>query len=39
MGSITLRIADLRKKNRLTQQELADSIGVSYHGGVIIGLN
>lgn len=30
MGSITLRIADLRKKNRLTQQELADSIGVSY---------
>lgn len=30
MGSITLRIADLRKKNRLTQQEVADSIGVSY---------
>lgn len=39
MGKISLRIADLRKKSRVTQQELADSIGVSYHGGVIIGLN
>lgn len=30
MGKISLRIADLRKKSRVTQQELADSIGVSY---------
>ncbi len=29
MGQITLRIADLRKRNRVTQQELADIIGVS----------
>lgn len=30
MSRILLRIADLRKKNRVTQQELADSIGVSF---------
>lgn len=30
MGKITLRIADLRKRSRITQQELADSIGVSF---------
>lgn len=30
MGKISLRIADLRKKSRLTQQELADNIGVSF---------
>lgn len=30
MGKISLRIADLRKKRRVTQQELADSIGVSF---------
>lgn len=30
MSKIYLRIADLRKKNRVTQQELADSIGVSF---------
>ncbi|MBD5135367.1 MAG: helix-turn-helix transcriptional regulator [Lachnospiraceae bacterium] len=31
MSKISLRIADLRKKNRVTQQELANSIGVSFH--------
>ena len=30
MGKISLRIADLRKRNRVTQQELADCIGVSF---------
>ena len=30
MSKISLRIADLRKQNRVTQQELADSIGVSF---------
>lgn len=30
MGKISLRIADLRKRSRVTQQELADSIGVSF---------
>lgn len=30
MSRILLRIADLRKKNRVTQQELADCIGVSF---------
>ena len=30
MSKISLRIADLRKKDRVTQQELADSIGVSF---------
>ena len=30
MSKISLRIADLRKKNRMTQQELADRIGVSF---------
>jgi SAM-dependent methyltransferase len=30
MGEIFLRIADLRKKSRVTQQELADCIGVSF---------
>lgn len=30
MGKVSLRIADLRKKSRITQQELADSIGVSF---------
>ncbi len=30
MSKISLRIADLRKKKRVTQQELADSIGVSF---------
>lgn len=30
MSKISLRIADLRKKNRVTQQELADTIGVSF---------
>ncbi len=30
MNKILLRIADLRKKVKVTQQELADSIGVSF---------
>lgn len=30
MNKVSLRIADLRKRNRMTQQELADSIGVSF---------
>lgn len=30
MNKISLRIADLRKKTKTTQQELADSIGVSF---------
>ena len=30
MSNISLRIADLRKKNKVTQQELADRIGVSF---------
>ncbi len=30
MKKISLRIADLRKRNRVTQQELADGIGVSF---------
>lgn len=30
MSQISLRIADLRKKSRVTQQELADRIGVSF---------
>lgn len=30
MNNVSLRIADLRKKAKVTQQELADSIGVSY---------
>ncbi len=30
MNKISLRIADLRKKTKVTQQELADSIGVSF---------
>ena len=30
MSKITLRIADLRKTHHLTQQELADNIGVSF---------
>ena len=30
MNKILLLIADLRKKQKVTQQELADSIGVSF---------
>lgn len=30
MNKVSLRIADLRKKAKVTQQELADSIGVSF---------
>ena len=30
MNKILLRFADLRKKAKVTQQELADSIGVSF---------
>ena len=30
MTKISLRIADLRKRKKVTQQELADSIGVSF---------
>lgn len=30
MNQISLRIADLRRQNRVTQQELADRIGVSF---------
>lgn len=30
MSQISLRIADLRKKNHVTQQQLADNIGVSF---------
>lgn len=30
MNKILLRIADLRKKAKVTQQELADNIGVSF---------
>ena len=30
MNKVSLRIADLRKKTKVTQQELADSIGVSF---------
>ena len=39
MNKILLRIADLRKKAKVTQQELADSIGVSFHEPAIIRLN
>lgn len=30
MSRLTLRIADLRKQAKVTQQELADCIGVSF---------
>lgn len=30
MGRIHLRIADLRRQKKVTQQELADRVGVSY---------
>lgn len=30
MNNISLRIADLRKIKKITQQELADCIGVSF---------
>lgn len=30
MGQIHLRIADLRRQKKVTQQELADRVGVSY---------
>lgn len=33
------KITDLRKKNGWSQEELANQLGVSRHGGVIIGLN
>ena len=30
MGKINLRLGDLRKKKKMTQQELADDVGVSF---------
>ena len=39
MKKINLRISELRHKKKITQQELADIVGVSFHGPVIIGLN
>ena len=39
MKKINLRIAELRHKKKMTQQELANKVGVSFHGPVIIGLN
>lgn len=36
---IGIKIAALRKKAGLSQQALAEKLGVSAHGGVIIGLN
>jgi len=33
------KIQDLRKKNGLSQEQLADQLGISRHGPVIIGLN
>lgn len=33
------RIQYLRKMKGFSQEELADKVGVSRHGGVIIGLN
>jgi DNA-binding XRE family transcriptional regulator len=33
------KLAKLRKENNYTQEQLADVLGVSRHGGVIIGLN
>lgn len=32
-------ISRKRKEKKLTQKELADRLNISYHGGVIIGLN
>lgn len=33
------KLALLRKRKDMTQEELAECLGVSRHGGVIIGLN
>lgn len=33
------KLKQIRKKEGLSQDELAEKIGVSRHGGVIIGLN
>lgn len=37
--SVGKNISTLRKDKNMTQMELADEMGVSFHGGVIIGLN
>lgn len=34
-----LFIKELREQQNMTQKELADRLQVSFHGGVIIGLN
>lgn len=33
------KIMDLRKRSGWSQEELAERLGISRHGGVIIGLN
>lgn len=33
------KVASLRKRNGWSQEELADKLGISRHGPVIIGLN
>lgn len=33
------RIAQLRKRDKLSQEALANMLGITFHGGVIIGLN
>lgn len=33
------QLAKLRKEKGVTQEQIADYLGVSPHGGVIIGLN
>lgn len=36
---IANRLVNLRKSNNLSQEALAEKLGISRHGGVIIGLN